>query len=426
MRLGRHGAAGPRPLAGLLGRSGDADGSRLLTGTQAVEIIGAVLAAHGGELVSAQLDLVDAEPGRATTVTYSCQVRWQGRECTEIVGLTARAHELTEDDRRGEVFSDGHRDIAAWLYPDDPELPGLARITVGEQACRVLAENGLLGPPLDPARLDLHVVSYRPRRHAVVRVEIDAGATVLYVKALVARKLNQTVARLEMLSRARIPVPPLLAVTDENLIVTAALPGQAMAHLLFEQPPAVTGEKLVALLDALPAGLQDMPRRVAWSDALGRYATTVARQLPSEARRLEQLVERIDSGIGGLPLGNEPTHGDFHEGQIHLSGGRVVGLLDVDACGPGRRVDDLACLVAHLSTVQRMDTVQAGRLGVLQARLMEVFDRRVDPVELRLRAAAVAISLATGPYRGQEPNWQRETSEIVSIAQAWVRDAELC
>ncbi len=426
MRLGRPGAAGHGPLSGLLGTSGDADGARLLTGSQASEIIGSVVASHGGELLSAVLDHVDAEPGRATTVTYSCQVRWQGRECAEIVGLTARANALSEDDRRGEVFSDGHREVAAWLYPDDPDLPGLARITVGERACRVLAENGLLGPPLDPRRLDLHVVSYRPRRHAVVRVEIDDGATVLYVKVLAARQLNQTVARLEMLSRARIPVPPVLAVTDEDLIITAALPGQAMAHLLFEQPPVITGEKLVSLLDALPAGLVDMPRRVAWSDALGRYATTVARQLPSEARRLEGLVQQIESGLGGLGVGNEPTHGDFHEGQVHLSGGRVVGLLDVDACGPGRRVDDLACLVAHLSTVQRMDPVQAGRLGVLQARLMEVFDRRVDPVELRLRAAAVAISLATGPYRGQEPDWQRETSEIVSIAQGWVRDAELC
>lgn len=426
MRLGRPGAPRLGPLSGLLGMNGDADGARLLVGPQASEIIGSVVAAHGGELLSAVLDHVDAEPGRVTTVTYSCQVRWQGRECAEIVGLTARANALNEDDRRGEVFSDGHREVAAWLYPDDPDLPGLARITVGEQACRVLAENGLLGPPVDPRRLDLHVVSYRPRRHAVVRVEVDAGATVLYVKALAARQLNQTVARLEMLSRARIPVPPVLAVTDENLIITAALPGQAMAHLLFEQPPAITGEKLVSLLDALPDGLVDMPRRVAWSDALGRYATTVARQVPSEARRLEGLVERIRSGLGGLPVGNEPTHGDFHEGQVHLSGGRVVGLLDVDACGPGRRVDDLACLVAHLSTVQRMDPVQAGRLGVLQARLVEVFDRRVDPVELRLRAAAVAISLATGPYRGQEPDWQRETSEILGIAQAWERDAELC
>ena len=58
--------------------------------------------------------------------------------------------------------------------------------------------------------------------------------------------------------------------------------------------------------------------------------------------------------------------------------------------------------------------------GLLQA-WVPVFDTRVDPVELRLRAAAVIISLATGPYRGQEPNWERETLLMVDSAEALVR-----
>ena len=45
----------------------------------------------------------------------------------------------------------------------------------------------------------------------------------------------------------------------------------------------------------------------------------------------------------------------------------------------------------------------------------------VDPVELRLRSAAVAVSLATGPYRGQEPAWPRETRTILDVAEALVR-----
>lgn len=420
MRIGHHGVGfgdGPGP---------DLDGAHLLTGPGTADLLSAVLSAHQGSLVSAALDHVDVMPGRTTTVTYSCQVRWGEGVRTEIVGLTARAGGLSEDDRLAGVFGDGEREVAAWLYPDDPDLPGLARITVAESACRVLAEYGLIGPPVDPSRLDLHVVSYRPRRHAVVRVQVDGGAAVFYVKALAERHVNQAVARLDMLARGHIPVPVLLAVTDENLVITAALPGQSMAHLLFEQPPVIAGEQLVALLDALPRSLVDMPRRTAWSDAVRRYATMVASQLPREAARLEQLVTTVQAGLSGIPAGNEVTHGDFHEGQIHLSAGRVVGLLDIDACGPGRRVDDLACLLAHLSTVQHTNAVQARRLGMLRSRLLEVFDQRVDPVELRLRAAAVAISLATGPYRGQEPHWQRETGEIISTAQAWLRAAQSC
>ncbi|MFV0429453.1 MAG: aminoglycoside phosphotransferase family protein, partial [Arachnia sp.] len=50
-----------------------------------------------------------------------------------------------------------------------------------------------------------------------------------------------------------------------------------------------------------------------------------------------------------------------------------------------------------------------------------VFDERVDAVELRLRAAAVVISLATGPFRGQEPAWQETTKNMVRSAMALVR-----
>ena len=54
-------------------------------------------------------------------------------------------------------------------------------------------------------------------------------------------------------------------------------------------------------------------------------------------------------------------------------------------------------------------------------RWVPVFDKRVDPVELRLRAAAVVISLATGPYRGQETDWRQQTVAMVRSAGALVR-----
>ena len=129
----------------------------------------------------------------------------------------------------------------------------------------------------------------------------------------------------------------------------------------------------------------------------------------------------VQAGLAGIPPGDEPTHGDFHEGQVHVADGRVVGILDVDTIGPGRRADDLACLIAHLSTIQRMNAEQEARVHGLLRSWVPVFDERVDPVELRLRAAAVIISLATGPYRGQEPDWERETIRMVDSAEALVR-----
>ena len=98
----------------------------------------------------------------------------------------------------------------------------------------------------------------------------------------------------------------------------------------------------------------------------------------------------------------------------------MVGILDIDTIGPGNRADDLACLIAHLSTIQRMNRQQEATVRGLLARWVPVFDRRVDPVELRLRAAAVVISLATGPFRVQEPFWQETTRRMVRSAIALV------
>jgi Ser/Thr protein kinase RdoA (MazF antagonist) len=147
----------------------------------------------------------------------------------------------------------------------------------------------------------------------------------------------------------------------------------------------------------------------------------VSAAMPSLERKLDHLVDLIGQGLAPIPVGNEPTHGDFHEGQLHVADGRICGLLDVDTIGPGNRVDDLACLVAHLSTIQRMNPAQEARVHELIRRWVPVFDARVDPTQLRLRSAAVIISLATGPFRGQEPDWQRETATMVASAEALVR-----
>jgi hypothetical protein len=103
----------------------------------------------------------------------------------------------------------------------------------------------------------------------------------------------------------------------------------------------------------------------------------------------------------------------------------ITGVLDIDTIGPGRRADDLACMIAHLSTMQRMTAEQAASLTRLINLWLQVFDTRADPAELRLRAAGVIVSLATGPYRGQEPNWESETVRMIESAVNLVQSAAL-
>jgi hypothetical protein len=82
-------------------------------------------------------------------------------------------------------------------------------------------------------------------------------------------------------------------------------------------------------------------------------------------------------------------------------------------------------MIAHLSTMQRMTPEQAAGLARLINLWLQVFDTRVDPAELRLRTAGVIVSLATGPYRGQEPNWENETIRMIDSAVALAQSSVL-
>jgi hypothetical protein len=82
-------------------------------------------------------------------------------------------------------------------------------------------------------------------------------------------------------------------------------------------------------------------------------------------------------------------------------------------------------MIAHLSTMQRMTPEQAAGLARLIDLWLQVFDTRVDRAELRLRAAGVIVSLATGPYRGQEPNWESETIRMIDSAVALAQSSVL-
>ena len=118
-----------------------------------------------------------------------------------------------------------------------------------------------------------------------------------------------------------------------------------------------------------------------------------------------------------------PVHGDFYESQILVDGGRVCGVLDVDAARTGDRLDDLGCLIGHLSVLAQLDHARAGAINRLGARYLASFERTVDAADLRYRTAAVVISLATGPHRVQDRNWPALTRRLIDLAERWLLSA---
>lgn len=396
------------------------DGADLLTSEGVGGLLRAAVEHAGGTLVAWSLDHVDANPRQSTTATYSAIVDWPYGRRDELLGVSARADGLSASDNRAEIFADGDREVAVWLYPNDPDLPGLARAAYPTSLAAVLNAYRALPEPVAAEDLELEMVTYRPRRRAVLRASVREGPT-FFVKVLRERLFEDVSRRHKLLLDAGVPAPPVVAGTADFLLILGELPGRPLARAVFDPEPPCTAEELIQVLDAMPPAVAGLPRRPPWADAMAHYAGMVAAALPDERQRLDRLVAQLETGLAGLPPGDEPTHGDFHEGQLHVADGRVVGILDVDTIGPGRRADDLACLIAHLSTIQRMNGEQEARVHRLLREWVPVFDERVDAVELRLRAAAVVTSLATGPYRGQEPHWERETTRMIDSAEALVR-----
>lgn len=397
------------------------DGSAFLAAPAVGELLSAAVTHAGGELVSWDLDHIDNDPSRSTTATYAALVQWPYGRREELLGVSARANGLTGSDERAEIFADGERQMAVWVYPADPDLPGLARAAYPESAAALLNEYRVTGREVSAGDIDLEMIGYRPRRRAVLRVDVVDPAERLYVKVLRERLFAGVHDRHRILLDAGVPAPPVAAATPDCLLVLRELPGECLARAIFDDCDPCTAEQLLGVLDSMPAEVASLERRPPWSDAVAHYGEMVTSALPPLERRMVRLVAQISSGLGNVPPGDEPTHGDFHEGQLHVARGRIVGMLDVDTIGPGRRADDLACLIAHLTTIQRMNEAQTERVHRLLRTWVPVFDERVDPVELRLRAAAVIVSLATGPYRAQEPGWQGETVTMVDAAEALVR-----
>jgi Ser/Thr protein kinase RdoA (MazF antagonist) len=172
------------------------------------------------------------------------------------------------------------------------------------------------------------------------------------------------------------------------------------------------------LLDGLPAALRELPGRRSWSDDVDHYAGVVAAALPAEAARCKALAAGVGARTAGAP-GGSAVHGDLYETSLLLDGDRVSGLLDLDRAGPGRRADDLACLLGHLA-VLALEPAHADGTTALLARWLTAFEPAVDPRELHARVAGVVVSLATGPHRVQSAGWPTATRARLALAERWL------
>ena len=283
----------------------DADGSALLSSPDVNDLLVAAVEHAGGQLVSWRLDHIDASPRRSTTATYLASVDWPTGRRSELLGASARAGGRSGNDERAVIFGDGDREVAVWLYPDDPDLPGLRRAAVPTELAELFTSYGVVDGPLDGEHLTVEMISYRPRRRAVLKAVINSGPqpTSYFVKVLREPVFGPTLERHELLVRAGLPAPVVAAATPDFLVVLRELPGRPLARAIFDEPIPCTAENLIMLLDSMPAAVAALPRRPPWADAVASYAEMIGAALPSVEPRLRWLVSEISGGLAGQELG---------------------------------------------------------------------------------------------------------------------------
>jgi hypothetical protein len=116
------------------------------------------------------------------------------------------------------------------------------------------------------------------------------------------------------------------------------------------------------------------------------------------------------------------------DAQLLVDRGRICGLLDVDTAGLGDKrddkLDDLACLLGHLSVLAQIDRNRAPMICCAGAAHLRAFEAVPPAAGLRHRVAAVVLSLATGPHRVQERAGPATTRRRVDLAENRLASAQ--
>lgn len=386
-------------------------GLAALVATDAPGPVLAALAAVGATLLSASPCHISYRPGRSATVRYDATVSRPGRGTANEALVATTGDTLPAG---AVVVEDGDARVAVWRVPHDPGLPGLAS-ALDQVVVRALLDD--LG--VAPGAVDVHLRAYRPLRRAVVEV-VTPGSR-LFLKVVPPGRA-EALHRHHVALSSEVPAPRSHGWSAElGVVALQALPGRTMRRALGGGGGPRPGPGAVlALLDALPpvAGRVVSPP----SASAARHGQLVAAVVPDLTMRVGDLVQGVDGGTGGGTDDEVPVHGDLHDAQLLVDGGRITGLLDIDTVGPGQRTTDLATLIGHLSTLA-LSSPRRPAVERYAAQLLAGFDAMVDPAGLRREVAAVVLGLATGPFRVQEPGWAAETARRVTLAERWLVSA---
>ena len=360
------------------------------------------MTSSGGRLVRAAREDVVYRPGRDAQLRFAADVDRDG-----AVGLEGWVLCAGADTSIGtHVLDSPYGQVAAWRVRDDPVLVGL------KAALDRAAVGGLLQDLGVPAEgLVLSLLAYRPQRRAVVRAQTPTHE--LYLKCVPPDKAPPLHRRHVACAAAGVRVPRAVGYDRGlGLIVLTPLPGTSVRSTLLRDDPALPAPaELMSLMAAFEGVELDEPARSPIGQARG-HAALLRTLLPAEAGRVDDLLGEVRA----VPDGHRRVvHGDFYDDQVLLRDGAIAGVVDVDGAGRGHPADDAANLLAHLLLLVELAPTATALRSWLPP-LLDELTARHEPAELRRRAAAVLLGLATWPHSQQVPQWQEQTASILALA----------
>jgi aminoglycoside phosphotransferase (APT) family kinase protein len=283
--------------------------------------------------------------------------------------------------------------VAVWLYPSDPTLSALRTVTDVPSARAVLERLGIASTPTS-----VDVVSYRPGRRAVVRV--DSASQRLFLKVVEPAKAESISERHELFRSSGVPVPRLLGWSSDGVVAMTGLPGieaQSAVGRIGDTAAFLDQlEFLCSLLEVVPAVNTARPslfQRLDW------YLQRLTERLPDDADRIVEVGKRISAkGAEGYDHEYTPVtiHGDLHLGQLFVDPAKpseIAGILDIDTAGVGDPADDAGAFYAHVialaeSMAERDATVAAEGFALAAAWLSRWRRNRNAGFDARARAIA--------------------------------------
>lgn len=316
--------------------------------------------------------------------------------------------------------------VMVQFHPDDRDLPSLARFADPG------AREGLLSRRLPHLagryQGSLQILSYNPERRFVAALR-GADGPAAVVRGSTPDRFGRSLrgARAFKTEAGGFRIPQFLGESrGAAVLVQEWLEGTAQDHEAWSRltPPQASflAQRVGRALRALHAQEARSIRRTEGSGLTGALAGIEAVR-PGDssraARRVVRWLRPLLHGSGGPPpSGIVPLHGDFHAGQILVSG-EGLGLVDFDRTVRGDPLRDLATFVAHLEAGCVEERIPSAVSAAAEEGLVEGYRAaggRVDPDRFAWQCAAALIRRAPHPFRHRTPHWAAATEALVARA----------